>query len=323
MGLFSDDLDYRDLDALCIKVKRTVADGATIELPLYVDARISFVTFPKAKEVIIEGSTVKDLKKSGKLLGAFKPIFEKYITDEVNVHPEYAEQIFPHDFYGEPRLEFNERHAKEHIGYQLFKKALTKIDNPNDFDEVKFEKIYGIAPVGFKIRDISCGVTMPYDISGIIGSEQLSDEKDAYVEPDADTSPAPVGTQILEQEEIDRLRGEANALETKCAQKQSEIQSTKECLEKTLISIKSLEGQLKSYEDIIAQYGNDNGHSQEALSKCSHEIEKADQALHDLELKRQEKQTLLADLKTKNGDEETDFLYSIIQHNQIRWNITK
>ncbi|MBD5215522.1 MAG: hypothetical protein HDS78_03255 [Bacteroidales bacterium] len=185
MGLFSDNLDYKDFDGLTIKIKRTIGE-ATIELPICVEARISYVTWNNAKDITIDSITVKELKKNGNLLYAIKPTIEKYLADEINERSEYAEAIFPDDFFGEPKLEFCEKRAKELINSQLFKEALTKVDDPEGFDEVKFEKIYGIAPVGFKVWNVTSGVSVPYVYSGLVtvnaeaentGEEVISDLK--------------------------------------------------------------------------------------------------------------------------------------------------
>lgn len=322
MGLFSDNLDYKDLDALCIKVKRNVGD-TTIELPVYVEVRISYVTWNNAKDVTIDDETVKDLKKSGRLAGAIKPIFERYITEEVNAHPEYAEEIFPNDFFGAPQLEFSEKRAKDIIDSRLFKEALTKVDDPDGFEEVKFEKIYGIALVGFKIWTVTSGLTIPYDISGIISEKSVLDgqeisapesntDSNGTVHDDADIeiTPESADAKVHEKDEISRLQEEVLALEANCVQKQSEIQSAKNNLGMVLRSVSSLETKLKIDKMIVAKHDT----TKELLSQCASEFKGISNKIDDLKLIQVEKEAQLENLKTSKIEYDTNLLYSIVKH---------
>lgn len=319
MGLFSDNLDYKGLDALCISVNRTI-ECTNIDIPLYVEARISYVTFYNAKEVKIGEVTVKELKKSGDLAYAIKPIFEKYVSEEVNLHPEYSEKIFQNDL-GE--LIYNEKNAINLIGSRLFKAALTKIWNPNGFDEVNFEKVYGIAPVGFKIWDIQCGLPLPCDISKLLNTSSVSiaDEDsgiEVFATPEAEVASDPIIESETHEDtsEILSLQEEISTIEAKFTEKQLEIQSVRDNLKKTISSANSLEEQLRKVEALIAIYGNE----QAIYQKYIDEVENGVKYIKELKLENEKKQTILEDLKSRSAheiipqSENDELLTSIIEH---------
>ncbi len=208
----------------------------------------------------------------------------------------------------------------------LFKEALTKIDNPNGFDEVKFETVFAIAPVGFKIRNVSSGVSIPYDYSALVqgnpdtvtDTDKIPDQESTISIGETSQLNAPDDERIPEVEEekdseideISRLQEEVAALETKCTQKQRENQSAKESLENIVRSVASLEEQLSKDKALVAEFGL----FQEKNNNYSKEIGTCKKRIHELELEQKEKQNQLETLKNQKVDVDSNLLYSIIKH---------
>lgn len=270
MGLFSDDLKYRDFDALCIQVKRKIGD-LVVELPVYVDARISYVTWNNANDVILDGSSVKELKKSGRLTDVMKPIFEKYIAEAVNARSDYAQAIYPDDFFGETKIEFSEKRAKELIDSRLFKETLVKIKDPEGFDKVKFEKIYGISPVGYKVWNVTSGVCVPYDYTELVnGKDKIEITRKEVNSAPESHSKEPIDESVvverdkgqvdLPQKTVDKevplnlLSSEYEELKRKCELLRVEIGKYRMELDGRIRGKETLEKTLNERQALVAQY---------------------------------------------------------------------